>query len=69
MSCFNSLIVKVERRTNNPSSPFQKLFERVIEVNDNILVPYDSISSSLRFLYGRDVVVSFSSEIIDYPNK
>lgn len=69
MSCFNSLIVKVERRTSCPSQPFQKVYERSIDVNDSIAVPFDSLSSALRFLYGRDVIVSFSSELIDYPNK
>lgn len=63
------MIVKVERRTSVPSSPFQKVFERSIELNDNIVVPYDSITFALRFLFGRDVVISFSSELVDYGNK
>lgn len=69
MSCFSSLIVKVERATLNPRSPFQKVFEQHIDVDSNLSVPYQSITDSLRFLFGKDCVITFSSRLIEYKNK
>lgn len=69
MSKFNCLVVKVERATGNPRSPFIKLFEKPLQVDFNISVPYEMITNSLRFLYGDDVVVSFSSQLLTYKNK
>lgn len=69
MSCFNSLNVKVERVTDNPRSPLVKLFEKRVELDSNVLVPFVHLSESLRFLYGSDVIVTFSSQIVTYKNK
>lgn len=37
-----------------------RIFERVIEVNDSVSVPYESLISNLKFLYGSSVIVSFN---------
>lgn len=37
-----------------------KLFERIIEVHDDISVPYSSLISDMKFLFGSSCVVSFN---------
>lgn len=69
MSCFNSLNVKVERVTDNPRFPLITLFEKRVELDSNVLVPFEHLSESMRFLYGSDVVVTFSSQLVTYKNK
>lgn len=53
------LIVKVERMTNNPQMPFKCLFERRIEFNSDVLVDYNSLTSSLYLLFGKDTYIHF----------
>lgn len=60
--CSLNINIKVERRSNNPTSPFLKLFERVIKYDSSLTIPYNSLLESLRFLYGKDAIVSFSIE-------
>lgn len=69
MSTFQNIVVVVEKRSNNPRKPLLKLFERHIEVDSSISVPYQNLIASLRFLYGSDVVVSFSNSELNYNNK
>lgn len=69
MSTFQNIVVKVEMRTNNPRNPFRKLFEQHVQVDSNISVPYEKIIASLRFLFGSDVVVSFTNSELSYNNK
>lgn len=37
-----------------------KLFERVVEVNDSLNIPFSSILSDMKFLFGSGCVVTFS---------
>lgn len=37
-----------------------RLFERVIEVNDSLSVPFSSLVSDLKFLFGSGCVVSIN---------
>ena len=52
--------IKVERSTGNPSKPFHTLYSRIVEVDSSISVPFNSLMDMLQFLYGADVVVTFS---------
>lgn len=36
-----------------------RLFERIVEVHDDIQVPYSSLISDMKFLFGSSCVVSF----------
>lgn len=56
--------IKVERESPNPSKPFIKVYESVIDVDSSIVVPYQTIIDTFRFIYGHRVVVSISSSII-----
>lgn len=62
-------IVKVELPTFNPNSPFRKAFEHHLEVDSNLCVPFLAITDTLRFLFGKDCVITFSSRLIEYKNK
>lgn len=37
-----------------------RLFERIIEVHDDISVPYSSLISDMKFLFGSSCIVSFN---------
>lgn len=69
MSRLNCLSVKVERATGNPRSPFVKLFEKPLQIDENVSVPFETLTTALRFMYGDDVVVSFSSQILTLKNR
>lgn len=69
MSTFQNIVVSVEKRSNNPHKPLLKLFERQIEVDSSISVPYQNLIASMRFLFGSDVVVSFRNTELSYNNK
>lgn len=54
------VLVKVERSNlSSPTSGRIKVFECVVQVPDSLQVPYDSLYSSLLFLYGFDCYVTF----------
>lgn len=36
-----------------------RLFERIVEVHDDIQVPYSSLIADMKFLFGQSCVVSF----------
>lgn len=38
----------------------QRLFERVIDVHDDLSVPYESLVKDMKFLFGSSCVVSFN---------
>lgn len=37
-----------------------KLFERIIEIHDDIVIPYQMIVDSLKFFFGSSSVVQFN---------
>lgn len=37
-----------------------RLFERLVEVHDDISVPYSSLIADMKFLFGASCVVSFN---------
>lgn len=37
-----------------------RLFERIIDVHDDISVPYSSLIQDLKFLFGSSCIVSFN---------
>lgn len=37
-----------------------KLFERIVDVHDDVLIRYQSIFETLKFLYGSSCVVQFN---------
>lgn len=37
-----------------------KLFERIVDVHDDLSVPYESLVSNLKFLFGNSTVVQFN---------
>ena len=39
-------------------------FARLVEIDSSISVPYEQISSSLRFLYGNDVIITIEQKPI-----
>lgn len=55
--------IKVERFTDNPQKPIVTLFERVIDNDSSLSVPYASIVEIMRFMYP-DSIVSVSSSLV-----
>lgn len=37
-----------------------KLFERIIDVRDDLQIPYDSLVKDLKFMFGSSCIVSFN---------
>lgn len=37
----------------------KRIFERICEVPDSIKVPFDTLVSDFKFLFGQDVIVEF----------
>lgn len=37
-----------------------RVFERIVDVNDSIDVDYSSLVRSLKFLYGKEIVINFN---------
>lgn len=37
-----------------------RLFERIVEVHDDISVPYSTLISDMKFLFGSSCVISFN---------
>lgn len=58
------IIVKVERRSINPSQSLIKCFERIIEYSADVVFPYSTVITALKVLYGSNSVISFSNEDI-----
>lgn len=48
---FNSM----DARTSN-----RPVFERIIDINESLTVPYDSLVSDLKFLFGSSVIIQFA---------
>lgn len=44
----------------NAMSDNQRLFERLVELHDDIFIPYSSLVSDLKFLFGSSCIVSFN---------
>lgn len=54
------LRIKVERYSTRPDAPLVKMFEKVIDMDSSVSVPFGSIYNSLCFIFGFDSVVTFS---------
>lgn len=37
-----------------------RVFERIVDVNENINVDYSGLVRSLKFLYGKEIVINFN---------
>ena len=46
------IIVKVERPSMDASKPYIKVFEKIVDSDSQIKVPYQTIVDSFRFLFG-----------------
>lgn len=53
------LQIKVYSNVNALESN-NRLFERIIEVNDSVHIPFEALVSNFKFLYGQSVIVSFN---------
>lgn len=58
------ITIKVERRSDNPQKPFITLFERIIDSDSSVSVPYQTLLDAFRFVYGNYVNISVCSTII-----
>ena len=55
------VIIKVERTTDNPLKPKITLFERVIDNDTSLVVPYQVIIDAFRFIYPNSIISVSSS--------
>lgn len=55
----NILNIIVELPTFKAGAPFRKVYERQIDVDSSLSLPFASILSTLKFLYGSNAVVTF----------
>lgn len=69
MSVLNNVCVKVERHSKSVGALPQRLFMQSFEIVSDVNVPYEQIIEVMRFLFGSDVIISFSSELITYKNR
>lgn len=37
-----------------------RIFERIIDVHDDLVIPYESLVKDLKFLFGSSCIVSFN---------
>lgn len=58
------LIVKVLRHTSRPDAPFKTVFEREVNLDSSLVVPYIELKNSLRFMFGNTCIIEFSSHLI-----
>lgn len=52
------ILLKVEKPSVCPDGKRIKLYERIIDTDSSICIPYDTLVSSSRFLYGSDSIVT-----------
>lgn len=52
------IMFKVEKSSPRNDGSRIKLFERIIDSDASICIPYDTLVSSARFLYGSSVIVT-----------
>lgn len=45
----------MDARTSN-----RPVFERIIDINESLTVPYDSLVSDLKFLFGASVIIQLA---------
>lgn len=43
----------------NAMNDNNRLFERLVDLHDDLLVPYSSLVSDMKFLFGSSCIVSF----------
>lgn len=55
-------IVMVEKRSSDLGKHI-KLFERQVEIDTSLSLPYESITQSLRFLFGVDSIIVFKLDL------
>lgn len=44
----------------NAMSNDNKIFERIVDVHDDLQIPFDSLVKDLKFMFGASCVVSFN---------
>ena len=44
----------------NAMSNDNKIFERIVDVHDDLAIPFESLVKDLRFMFGASCVVSFN---------
>ena len=44
----------------NAMSNDNKIFERIVDVHDDLTIPFDSLVKDLKFMFGASCVVSFN---------
>lgn len=54
-----NLSVIVELPTPDPKNPYRKVFERSLDIDLSISIPYENIVSALRYLFTNNCVVTF----------
>ena len=64
MSVLNNVCVKVERPAKSAGALPLRLFMQSFEIIPDINVPYEQIIDTMRILFGSDVIITFSSELI-----
>lgn len=58
------ITIKVDRPTNNPQKSFITVFERIVDSDTSISVPYQTLVDALRFVFGNSSVISVSSSCV-----
>ena len=69
MSSFNSILFEVVRQGDSVPRKDVTLYANHIEKPASIVVPYQSLIDTFKFLYGNDIVCHFRLKTIDYKNK
>ena len=52
----------------NAMSNDNKIFERIVDVHDDLTIPFDSLVKDLKFMFGASCVVSFNIQRIISAN-
>lgn len=55
------IIIKVARMSNNSQKPYIDVFEKIIDSDSSINVPYHSIVDCFRYVFGNNVIITISN--------
>lgn len=58
------ITIKILRESGNPQKPFITLFEKVIDSDTSITVPYQTLVDAFRFVYGNGSIIDVCSGLI-----
>lgn len=58
------ITIKILRESNNPQKPFITLYEKVIDSDTSVSVPYQTLVDAFRFVYGNGVIIDVCSGLI-----